>query len=121
MKIPGLGNCHAVQAVILPDAPLDPVANHSMADFPRHRNSDPGPAGLPALIHQYEPRAVDRFSQGIKFQEFIPFENAVFFGEYKWLQRNGMAASGWRISYRIPAKKGFLKPLIVSGPLRACG
>lgn len=81
MKIPGLRFGHAVKTVILPDTPLDPVANHGMTDFSRHRNPDPGPAGQPALINQDEPRAVDRLPGGIKFQEFKPFENAVFFGK----------------------------------------
>lgn len=81
MKIPGLHRGHAVKAVILPDAPLDPVANHGLADFSRYRNPDPGSAGQPGFINQDESRAVDRLSRGIKFKEFIPFENAVFFGK----------------------------------------
>ncbi len=81
MKIPGFRYIRAVKAVILPNTPLDPVANHGIADFSRHRNPDPGPAGQPAFINQYEPRAVDCFSRGVKIQEFIPFENAVFFGK----------------------------------------
>ena len=83
MKIPGFRYCHAMKAVILPDASLDPVAHHGIAHLPRYRNPDPGPAGQPCFIYEYKSRAVDRLSQGIKLQEFIPFENAVFFGKYK--------------------------------------
>jgi len=93
MKIPGFWHCHAVKAVILPDAPFDPVSNHGITDFSRYRNPYPGPVGLPALINQYKPGAVNRLPHGIKFQKFIPFANAVFFGKYKGLQRNDMAVN----------------------------
>ena len=102
MKIPVIRYCDAVKAIILPDAPLDPVANHGIADFSRNRNADAGPAGLSAFINQYKPRAVDRLTEGIKFNEFIPFENAGCFGKSKWLQQYEMAATGWRIQERIP-------------------
>ena len=102
MKIPVFWHCDAVMAIILPDAPLDPVANHGIADFSRNRNTDAGSAGLPAFINHYKPRAVDRLSEGIKFNEFIPFENAGCFGKCKWLQQNEMAETGWRIQERIP-------------------
>ena len=103
MKIPVIRYRDAVKALILPDAPLDSVANHGIADFSRNRNADSGPTVLSGFINQYKPRAVNRLSERIEFNEFIPFENADCFGKCKWLQQNEMAETGWRIQERIPS------------------
>ena len=83
MKTPAMHCRNAVKAITLSDAPLDSVANHRIANFSRDRNADAGPSGLPAFVNQYKPRAVDRLPEGIKSNEFMPFENADFFGKCK--------------------------------------
>jgi len=101
MKIPVSLRWDTVKAIILPYVSLDPIAHHGIADFSWNSNTDTGPAGLSAFVNQHETQAVDRLSEGIKFNEFITLENAGNFGKLKWSHQNDMVATIWRIKKRI--------------------
>jgi hypothetical protein len=83
MKIPVSLRRDTVKTIILSYVSLDPIAHHGIADFSRNSNTDTGSAGISAFVNQNETRTVDRFSEGIKFNEFITLENAGNFGKRK--------------------------------------